>query len=35
MYPKLINWLQNDHNAWAVTYTAIGIIVGVYIFYNF
>ena len=27
MYDRLIKWLQNDRNAWAVTYAAIGIIV--------
>lgn len=27
MYAKLIDWLQDDAHAWAVTYGAIGIIV--------
>ena len=27
MYGKLIDWLQDDRNAWLVTYSAIGIIV--------
>ena len=27
MYVKLIDWLQDNRNAWAVTYIAIGIIV--------
>ena len=27
MYRQLIRWLENDRNAWAVTYGAIGIII--------
>ena len=27
MYGKLIDWLQEDRNAWAITYSAIGIII--------
>ena len=27
MYAKLIRWLENDTNAWLVTYAAIAIIV--------
>jgi len=26
VYAKLIRWLEDDRNAWAVTYIAIGII---------
>lgn len=31
MYAKLIGWLENDQNAWAVTYAAIAIIIVIYL----
>lgn len=30
MYRKLIDWLRDDTNAWAVTWCAIAIIITVY-----
>lgn len=31
MYGKLIDWLRDDRNAWAVTYAAIAVIIIIYI----
>lgn len=31
MYRDFMDWLDNDRNAWAVTYTAIAIIILIYL----